>query len=135
MTDRIFHFKDDFNDPAGSLVELIGAFINCGGCDGRTLRDEINHWFELRAVTTSISELYWLRRWFKNDEEPPVGMDRFRDVDGNLIGRDSAGNWLYLTVDGKPQDDSCSVPWSDLDDEYDVGWPLSPVAPSAEVAR
>jgi len=87
------------------------------------------------AELSPVPGLFWLRRWMKGDEEPPAGMDRFRDVDGNLVGRDATGNWLYLTVDGKVQDDSCSVPWSDLDDEYDMGWPLLPIAPSSEVSQ
>jgi hypothetical protein len=103
----------------------------------RFVVDALNAFWALgnRPGDASVPGLFWLRRWMKGDDEPPAGMDRFRDVDGNLIGRDASGNWLYLTVDGKPQDDSCSVPWSDLDDEYDVGWPLSPIAPSAEVSR
>jgi hypothetical protein len=69
------------------------------------------------------------RQWAAWSEEPSASVQKLVDRDGNLVGRDANGNWLYLTVDGKAQDDSCSVPWSDLDDEYDMGWPLSEVLP------
>lgn len=58
------------------------------------------------------------------DAEPPADVRELIDCGGNTLTRSSIGNWAYTVVDGKPQSPDTGAPWCDLDDEYDVAWPL-----------
>jgi len=70
------------------------------------------------------------RTFHKTSNAPPTDV-LLRDQDGDLIACGEPGGWRYVEVKGEKTAtsgaDGCS--WADLDDEFDVSWPLVEVLP------
>lgn len=74
------------------------------------------------------------RQWGKGDAEPSP-LVQLRDQRGDRLIHDQ-GKWVYVECDGGPVEiyDS-GAPWADLDDDYDVAWPLTEVLPEKAKAK